>query len=228
MKSHVKHSAFTLIELLVVVAIIAILASLLLPALSRARGMAQKIDCAAKLKQYATANAMYSDENESIYAVYLKNVANNPNNDQRWFSNSTFKEFIGARGATYGGMLCPLKATGNNWNPSGIYGYNNMASSQDGSFKAYSWSSPIAAHYYSQVTNPDVSLQFMDAMEYKVDLWRANNYYSSNGETTNKSNGAAYRHDDSANMSFWDGHVDALRGSDVINNNKLWYMYGTN
>ncbi len=62
-----KRRGFTLIELLVVIAIIALLLAIMMPALNRVKGQAQRISCQARLKQWGLVFKLYTDDHDGYF-----------------------------------------------------------------------------------------------------------------------------------------------------------------
>ena len=68
--------AFTLVELLVSIAVIAILAAMLLPALSQSRQSAWRVQCASNLHQLGLATEMFWDDNQGNCFRYIFGTTN--------------------------------------------------------------------------------------------------------------------------------------------------------
>lgn len=94
-----KRKGFTLIELLVVVAIIALLISILLPSLARAREIAKRAVCAANLSSIGKAVKVYSNENGDYYPTHpfkeMNVIVTDNTNAVSWVGKMSYNLFSG-------------------------------------------------------------------------------------------------------------------------------------
>jgi len=84
MPKHRNSQAFTLIELLVVIAIIALLISILLPSLQKAKGLAQAVVCSANMRNVGIALHQYAHDNDDY--VIARIIGANEEENRYWMT----------------------------------------------------------------------------------------------------------------------------------------------
>jgi prepilin-type N-terminal cleavage/methylation domain-containing protein/prepilin-type processing-associated H-X9-DG protein len=213
-----SQEAFTLIELLVVIAIIGILASLLLPALGRAKAKATGIACLSNLKQLQLCWTMYADDHQGRVPPNLSLLTNNI-----W--RSTPDSWIGSSSAPYDTDTLPIQqgllfqydynrslaiyhCPGDRSRVNGKGVLRTRSYSLNGSLGGRTNEVQATVARMTEISSPARLFSFIDEAEDSIDdahflIWPA--------PDTRWVNLPAGRHNQAGIMAFADGHVEKWR-----------------
>lgn len=233
-----RRDGFTLVELLVVIAIIALLMAILVPALQRARGQAQRIICMSTLRNFSMAHKHYLAETNK----YLPHTSYDPYTP--WHNNDLFRIAMGLPTLTDEQkerrppgeiqewqpnvprkFICPSATYALTHGENGLYAVNrSYGVNVDGDYDAMHGGVAKLSDKESWVKQPSTKLFMADALDWWISYYYCEGYLDW-GETwvSGKTNGmTAFRHNDGLNVMYWDGHCGRLRTEEVMGNPALW------
>lgn len=228
---------FTMIELLVVIAIIGILASLLLPALTRAKGAGHRTSCVNRMKQWAVALQMYADDNQDFIpresfipggtSINLWAQVRNPLAADIWYN--TLPEYLGGRrAAAYAPLVMRDDARRDKMLHCPQARFPKGAARSEIAYFSYAMNSklilnPASTVKFATIKTPGQTIAFLENRlpdEPKVDPKQESDDL---GQPSAYATRFYTRHLNLGNLAFTDGHVESLPAKSVVHDGGVFF-----
>ncbi len=180
-----RPGSFTLIELLVLVTIIAILAAMLLPALSQARGRARTVACISNMRQFGMAFINYADDfNGAVMPHRFKHA---------YYWTHEMKEYAGTEVGPEPGIHCPEEASAARSYATNGYLHTNIHNPP---------TPPAKVRYFRQFKKPEATMSVLDS----------NHAYQNAWDNAIGSPAIQLRHENRFCLLYFDMHAERYAG----------------
>lgn len=224
--------AFTLVELLVVISIIALLLSILTPVLNRARKAAQATKCGATQKTFFIAHYSYYMEHGELILISVNDPIMRP-----WQTFDVFRKYLGLpvltdefkkrrwppdiqeyKPAYKRQFICPAAAYALKNPEDGLYPLDR---SYGLNAHPYFFPTTVRDRLISQASR---RICLADSLDWWFSYWDCDKYsrYGEVWKGFETYGTAAFRHNDKANVIFWDGHTEQMKPSELKQQLSSW------